>query len=388
MSRRSDEPTVVRIDEFWDMTEGEKKSVDAVTCATVGLMSGVYAVLSVHVADPGEVERFEKVLLGDAELPAGPCPNERLGIVEFVLPATVPSDPPAPEVFRRLAEGRDFDLIAVDSNGKEHEATVGPEELERGMLRSTRSCIRNYHAFVNTGRKPVETIFSPVPLEPGKATFSGCGGYNPLEHDPDLALHRPGRTVLFCGAPAVITGEGTRSSREKPNLALSADVTECDPRFMGAFRTSAGYENIAGVASAIAVTPETEPLLDRDHTDAELPVVRVSDRKEIAKTDYGRVWRDEEVRWDPGACEGCDPCRLEAVCPYPYGTVKDGDCFHCGLCASVCPAVDADLGDVPTGGGTAEVVARESSARMARELMEKAVEAVVEGRLEPLRLHR
>jgi len=379
-----EEPVVVRIDEFWGMSEGERKSVDAVTCATVGLMSGVYAVISARVTEPGEVRRFDHVILGKTRLPVGPCPNERLGMVEFLLPATVPSDPPAPEILRRLASGREVDLVVVDDEGREHEATIGPEDVDRAMLRSTRTCIRNYHAFVNTGDEPVNTIFSPKPLGPGEATFSGCGGYNPLEHDPNLELHRPGRRVLFCGAPAVITGEGTRSSHEKPNLALSADLMECDPRFMGAFRTSAGYENIAGVASAIALTPETEPLLDVKHEDCTLPVVRIEDRSPLTETDYGAVWKDEEVRWDPGACEGCDRCALEEVCPYPYGTIKDGECFHCGLCVSVCPAVSADLGEVPTGDGTAEVIARESSAFKAKKLMEKAVEAVEEGLLEPL----
>ncbi|WP_457614351.1 methanogenesis marker 16 metalloprotein [Methanopyrus sp.] len=378
-------PTVVRIDEFWDMTEGERRSVDAVTCATVGLMSGVYGVLSFRVVEPGEVRRFEEVQLEGIRVPVGPCPNERLGLVECLVPATARGDVSGAHLLRTVAEGSEFEVIAVADDGREYEATIGPEELERAMIASTRTCFRNYSAIFNDGERPALTIFAPRPLEPGEASFSGCGGYNPLEHDPDLRLHRPGRYVLFCGAPGVITGEGTRSTRKRPNLTLHANLIECDPEFMGEYRTSAGPENIAGVASVIATTEETLPLLERDHSDAILPIVKLSDRAPIAETTYADVWVQEEVRWNPDRCENCDPCRLEENCPYPYGDLRTGDCFHCGYCREFCPAVEVDLGELEVEGRKLPIVARESSAYLAKKLMERAIEAAEEGKIEVLR---
>jgi len=377
-------PTVVPIDEFWDLTEGERREVDAVTCATVGLMSGVYGILSFRVTDPGEVRRFREVELEGIRVPVGPCPNERLGLVECLVPATLRGRISGAELLRRIAAGREFHAVAVADDGTEHEVTVGPEDLDRALLASTRTCFRNYTAFIHDGPEPERTIFAPRPLRPGEAAFSGCGGYNPLEHDPRLRLHRPGRRVLFCGAPAVITGTGTRSTPDRPNLTLHADLRECDPRFMGEYRTAAGPENIAGVASAIAVTEETLEWLDRRHEDAELPVVRLSDRRPVGSARYSDVWVQERVEWDPSRCENCDPCALEERCPYPYSDVRSGDCFHCGYCAEFCPAVRVRRGELEVGGERYRVVARESSAHLARELMREAAAAAEEGRIDLL----
>ena len=47
----------------------------------------------------------------------------------------------------------------------------------------TRNAFKNYTAFVNTGDKPINSIFYAKPMESGfdKISFSGCGDINPLQ---------------------------------------------------------------------------------------------------------------------------------------------------------------------------------------------------------------
>ncbi|MDD1730143.1 MAG: methanogenesis marker 16 metalloprotein, partial [Methanospirillum sp.] len=76
------------------ITEGESlQDVDIVTCGTCGVMSGTYAVLSVPVAPPGTFLRADTVSLNDVPAIPGPCPNERLGLVDLIVYGTTHASP-------------------------------------------------------------------------------------------------------------------------------------------------------------------------------------------------------------------------------------------------------------------------------------------------------
>jgi Fe-S-cluster-containing hydrogenase component 2 len=73
----------------------------------------------------------------------------------------------------------------------------------------------------------------------------------------------------------------------------------------------------------------------------------VCSRTVIGQADYGDVWTDVdlEVEFEPENCSGCNPCLVEEACPMRAVKSEEGKicrdealCFHCGLCASVCPS--------------------------------------------------
>nr|MDO8062344.1 homocysteine biosynthesis protein [Candidatus Freyrarchaeum guaymaensis] len=59
------------------------EDVDVVTTATCGLMSGTAAILTVPVAERGAFDRAEEAWLNGVPAIPGPCPNERLGMVDL-----------------------------------------------------------------------------------------------------------------------------------------------------------------------------------------------------------------------------------------------------------------------------------------------------------------
>ncbi len=61
----------------------QTKAPDVVTTATRAVMSGTYAVLSFPVAGPGSFLRAKKVWMNGIAAHVGPCPNEKLGILDF-----------------------------------------------------------------------------------------------------------------------------------------------------------------------------------------------------------------------------------------------------------------------------------------------------------------
>jgi uncharacterized protein (DUF39 family) len=59
------------------------EEVDVVTTATRAIMSGTYAVLSFPIAEPCSFIRAESVWINNIPASIGPCPNERLGIIDL-----------------------------------------------------------------------------------------------------------------------------------------------------------------------------------------------------------------------------------------------------------------------------------------------------------------
>lgn len=216
---------------------------------------------------------------------------------------------------------------------------------------------KNYTAFTNPGKDEVNSIFAAIPLEGNLRglTFSGCGDLNPLQNDIPHNVIKEGRKVLLNGAVGYILGDGTRSSAEKPNLMLSADLCEMDPYYLGGFKTSQGGEVYDTVAIPIPVLNEeiyNNLLVTDDMID--LPVADIRGRHlPLDTTDYDKMWTGHDLRpqYDREKCSSCDSCIVEGICPTNAFSDKRLNltyCFGCGMCASYCrhDAFDMNTGSV------------------------------------------
>lgn len=322
--------------------------IDVVTCGTCGIMSGTMAVLTVPVAEPGAFRRAESVTLNGVPAFPGPCPNEGLGIVDLVVYGTSHASPEygGGNLFRDIAAVEKEIEVRAEAGGRIFESAIWGDELQYARITTSRSAFKNYSAFVNSGRDPASTIFSALPLSGGlsQATVSGCGEINPLQNDPGMRFLKTGAGVLLNGAEGLILGTGTRSSSEKPNLSVSAEMAGMNSGFMGGFRTSAGPECVTSVATAIPVLDD-ECLAALSVLDEEipLPVVDVFDRRTLGISDYGRIWQGtgRQITADPANCLFCGECPALQHCPagaiMPGGGVFTSRCFNCGNCLRTCP---------------------------------------------------
>jgi len=328
--------------------------VHVVTAGTCGLMSGTYAVLSFPVAPPNQFARAAKVFLNGVEAYPGPCPNERIGLIDAIVFATRSSRSlpgyGGGHLLQDLCAGREV-KVEVETDGGQHlETTIRLNQIPHAVLHGSRHAFRNYVGFVNPSDQPMATIFSSLPLPPhlGGATACGCGEFNPIEKDPQLRTIGVGTRVLVNGAVGYVGGSGTRSSAARPNLTVAADLHGMKAGLMGGFRTSMGIEPIQTWAVAI-------PILDADllatactlDEDIALPITDVAGRRVIAQATYADIWPKGRV-WpalDPAAClaAACSQCPPQQLCPMAafqrdVPGVDRRRCFHCGLCAAVCPA--------------------------------------------------
>ena len=328
--------------------------VDVVTTATRAVMSGTYAVLSFPVAKPASFLRAGRVWINGIAAQVGPCPNENLGVLDLIVLGTAHSQDRqnygGGHLFRDLVERKKVHVDVETDDERTLQAEIGLDEMPHARLFASRHAFKNYSAFVNARAQPVGTIFHSRGFAPHcrEATFSGCGQINPLKNDPLLESIGVGTRILMNGAEGFVVGTGTRSSKERPNLSGFADMHKMAAELMGGFVTSAGPECICSWAVAIPVISKT--ILEeiaRPDRDIALPVNDVCSRTAIGEADYGDVWTDVdlEVEFEPENCSGCSPCLVEEACPMravsrEAGTVRRSEalCFHCGLCASVCPS--------------------------------------------------
>ena len=97
------------------------EDVDVVTTATRGIMSGTYAVLSFKVSEPDSFVKASEVLLNGVPAVVGPCPNERLGILDLIVLGTAHSkfDPNygGGHLFREMVEGKNIKVDVTTSEG-------------------------------------------------------------------------------------------------------------------------------------------------------------------------------------------------------------------------------------------------------------------------------
>ena len=404
-----EEAVVMTAQEVMNLVEsgdrGGLERVDVVTTATRAVMSGTYAVLSFPVAGPGSFLRAKRVWMNGIAAHVGPCPNEKLGILDLVVFGTARSrdrpDYGGGHLFRDLVERKTAAVEVETDEGRRLEAWVGLDEMPYARLFGSRHAFKNYSAFVNPGSKPVSTIFHSRGFAPHcqEATFSGCGQINPLKNDPLLESIGMGTRILMNGAEGFVTGTGTRSSRERPNLSGFADMHKMVAEQMGGFVTSAGPECICSWALPIPVISKTI-LAEIARPDGEiaLPVNDINTRASIGQANYGDVWTDVDlnVEFEPERCSGCLNCRVEEACPMRavksdgHGPRRDEAlCFHCGLCATLCPsaAFRCRLGAIRLKSGeggacgvkTVPVVLRQSDRLRALMLAEELKSRIMDG---------
>lgn len=335
--------------------------VDVVTAGTCGVMSGTAAILNFIVSEPGEFIRANEVYLNGVPAYAGPCPNEWLGSVDVILHGTAHSihdeNYGGGFLLKDLLEGNEIDVRVESADGKTIENTITMADVTRAQIVGARMAFKNYTAFTNPNNEEVASIFAAIPLEGNLRglTFSGCGDLNPLQNDVPQNVIKEGRRVLLNGAQGYILGNGTRSSTEKPNLMLSADLTEMDPYYIGGFKTGQGGEVYDTVAIPIPVLNEeiyNNLLVTDDMVD--IPVSDIKGRHlPLDNTDYGKLWADYDLRprYDDSKCRACDKCVVEEICPtnaFSRGRLNLTYCFGCGMCANYCrnDAFDMNTGSV------------------------------------------
>jgi len=372
------------------------EDVDVVTCATRAVMSGTYAILSFPVAEAGSFLRAKRAHLNGVPAEVGPCPNERLGVLDLVVFGTAHSrdDPKygGGHLFRDLVEGKEARVDVEIDSGKTFEVEVGLDDMPSARLFGTRHSFKNYSAFVNPSDEKVATIFHATLFDPcwNGASVSGCGHMNPVQNDPLLEAIGVGTKVLLNGAEGFVIGTGTRSSPEKPNLSGFAEMRDMDPEYMGGFVTSCGPECITSWAVPIPVTSDRifESIAVPDRL-ISLPVMDVVERKDIGRASYGDVWEDVdlEVSFNPEVCKRCTQCIPESICPTGAigfedwkPTLDKKRCFNCGLCTSACvgEVFRAHLGSLRFGGREVPIVIRQSdrlrAERLALELKRKILD--------------
>ncbi|ADG13863.1 methanogenesis marker 16 metalloprotein [Methanocaldococcus infernus ME] len=328
---------IVTVDEFKKMIRNNDErieEVDIVTTGTCGIMSGTLGIF--HIPFNEIFKRAEKIFLDNIEGKVGVCPNEYLGKVDALFYGEVGF------LFKRLVRGEELEAKAI-ADGKVYRNIVNIDELPTAKMLGTRMAFKNYMAFTNLG-EPVKTIFHRFELKRGEATFSGCGEINPLENmviksEKDII----GKKALLNGAEALILGFGTRSSLERPNIMISADMKEMDSYYLGGFYTSGGIEIYNTVAIAVDVREHREALMKLDK-DIALPLVNIFGREIIDKGKYSEVWEDVDLRPKVHVerCKNCKSCVSEISCPTEAIKRENGkikiseDCFGCGVC-KICP---------------------------------------------------
>ena len=331
------------------LRNGEKISiddVDIITTATCGIMSGTAAIMHFKVAEPGKFKKAKKVYLNGVPAFPGPCPNENLGLIDLILYGTSKSienpDYGGGFLLKDILKRKEIEVI-IKTDSKTIKTSLTLDEIKTAKIIGTRMAYKNYMAFVNPGKEPIPSIFNPIPMEgPFKGlSFSGCGELNPIQNDPKMKTIKATSPILLNGALGMIIGEGTRSTPEKPNLMIAANIHEMDPYYLGGFRTAAGPEVFNTIAIPIPILNKEilNNILIMNHQ-IPLPVADIRDRSIIDQTNYEVAWTgDERPSYHPQRCADCEKCLVAERCP--TFAFKNGlnprKCFGCGMCANSCP---------------------------------------------------
>ncbi|MCS7097703.1 MAG: methanogenesis marker 16 metalloprotein [Candidatus Methanomethyliaceae archaeon] len=381
------EAIVVTASELCDMVRrGESiENVDIVTGATCGIMSGTMAIFSFKVAERGEFYKAKAVWMNGVPAFPGPCPNERLGIIDVIVYGTERSTQKygGGALLYDLILGKNIEVEVKTEDGKYFKKDVNLKDMIYAKMLNTRACFKNYMAFVNPLPTSVKTIFSVKHLIGpfNMATVSGCGELNPLEKDPFLKTIGIGTKLLVNGAIGYVIGTGTRATRDRPNLAILSEIKGMLPEFIGQFITSVGPEIYNSIAIPIPIINE-DILRSTMKLDEEiaLPIANINDRTIIGCSNYGRVWQgvDLEVHFDKEKCIDCEesPCPISIYCPteaFDGKNYQKYKCFECGACTWLCPrgAFSARLGSIYLNEMEIPIMLRQSCRKRAEELAKR-----------------
>lgn len=383
------------------LRDGEDVSiddVDVVTCATSGVMSGTAALLHMQVAEPGAFAKAREVYINGIEAYPGPCPNELLGSVDVMLYGTNHSstidDYGGGFLLKDLIDGKEVEVVVIDYEGNKFTRNLTLDDMQTARLIGTRMAFKNYNSFTNPSPDAQKSIFNVSAMEGpyNSYSFSGCGDINPLANDPDGRIIKQGYKALVNGAEAMIIDNGTRSSDEKPNLLLTADIKDMDSYYVGGFKTGLGPEIYNTIAVAI-------PVVDEDvlrnlkvlNKDIDLPVCDIHGRHlPIDTIDYS-IWDDSDCRpvADVDKCFDCIPCLCELYCPVNAfkkpAQIDTEACYGCGYCSVVCPrgVSEMNLGSITVNSEDKErkipVTCRQSDKKRANEMANDLRDALRDG---------
>jgi len=372
--------------------------VDVVTTGTFGVMSGTMAVMMVPVAEKNSFERADAIWLNGVPAQPGPCPNERLGVVDLVINGTAHANDQygGGHLFRDLVKGKTID-VTVEAHGKQYENQVTLDEIKFARIITTRLAFKNYNALINPASPTINTIFSVTGLTGPftETTVSGCGEINPLQNDPSHRSIGVGTRVLLNGAPGYIMGKGTRASPDKPNVSAYAEMKDMDPTMMGGMKTAHGPECLTSLAVPIPVLDEEIlsglKILDQN---VPLPVADVNGRTAHAKVNYGNVWggTDKVIRAEKDRCLHHPDCVAMRTCPteaISNDCVINRDlCINCGTCTLQCSegVFLARLGSIELAEGTVPISLRQSDRARAERLCTMLKNRILEQKFVPTKM--
>lgn len=395
---------VLTAKEFKDLVRAGNRpcveEVDVVTCATMGVMSGTIACLHIPITEPGKFCVAKEVYINGVPAHPGPAPNERLGNVDCIIHGTAHSvydhNYGGGHLFSDMVSRRPFDVEVISETGAKHKKTLTLDEIPFARLLGTRHAFKNYNGFVNVKQKdrsyPTIFYFKNMQGTDG-ISVAGCGELNPLQNDPELQTIRMGTVALVNGATGIVIGTGTRSTPKKPNLSLSADMFNMDPKYMGGFKTSAGPEILNSTALAIPVLNDQilQKMVKYTDENIAIPIVDISDRLMVGEATYADVWQnvDLRVKFNREKCIECTiPCPVELLCPvgaYIAAGKKwlADKCFGCGACVSLCScgAFSAKMGKIKLGDREYPITFRQSDRKRAIELAEIFKQKLLSGEI-------
>ncbi|OED30672.1 methanogenesis marker 16 metalloprotein [Methanosphaera sp. WGK6] len=373
--------------------------VDVVTCGTSGVMSGTTALFHIQVTEPGAFNKAKEVYLNGIPAYPGPCPNELLGSVDVILYGTNHSETideyGGGFLIKDLLSGKEIEVKIVDIENNEFTKRITLNEIPYARMIGTRMAFKNYNSFTNPQPGAQKSIFNVSPMEGpyNSYSFSGCGDVNPLANDPEQAVIGPETKILLNGAQGVIIDNGTRSSSEKPNLLLTADIKDMNSYYVGGYKTGMGPEVFDSVAIPIPVL--NEDILNNLkvlNKDIQLPVCDIHGRHlPIDTVDY-TMW-DGDIEYRPtvdvSKCFNCIPCLPNIYCPVnAYSKDKTIDtelCYGCGYCATVCPrgVPSIKMGSIKIESEDKErnipVTCRQSDKKRAMEIADELKKAILDG---------
>lgn len=393
------------------LAKGEKvqwDDVDVVTSATCGLMSGTIAVLSFPITERGVFTRAKEVQMNGISAYPGPCPNERLGVIDLIIYGTEHSKVDdrygGGHLFKEIISGNSINVKVKTKDGKRIEKDISKTDLGYAKMFGIRHCFKNYIGMTNKSKKPVSSIFHVFPIKgPYKeVSVCGCGALNPLAMDPRLEIIGTGTKILMNDAEGFISGLGTRASSDKPNLSGFADMLRMDPNYMGGFQTAEGPEVI--VTWAVPIPILNERIFNHvciTDTQEPLPIADISDRVPFITSDYGKVWdgTDILVKFNSKLCQAkhkeCNTkglldngkCPVERICPVGAFKTKGANldrklCFNCGACTRACKAgcFKMNMGEIEIDEHIVPITLRQSDKARAIKLAKQLKRKILNGK--------